>query len=132
MSQTKYEVIFDAKTSSLWAQWHCPICGSTMSSGEWFADVREAILECNSGMLAHLAKVHPAKPNAEERVRDWLLGQSMSMLEDGRATYTAWVRFSDGSKLPVQRTIPDDIRKLLTCDENDGFVNIYRVSANAS
>lgn len=133
---TKYEIIFDSNTSNLWAQWHCPICGSTMSSGEWFADVREALIECGNNMREHLTKTHKTpEPNheAEERVRKWAMEQELDTFRGGTMfAVRCWVKFWDGSQLPIQRAIPDEIESLLELAEDDGYTKRYRVSAATS
>lgn len=51
----KFEVFCSADKDLKWyVQTHCD-CGSTLSSGEWFADVVEAMTECSSNMTDHLA-----------------------------------------------------------------------------
>jgi len=53
MDRIKYEVFFS--NSGWYAHAHCD-CGSTMSSGESFANISDAIGECCDGMTEHIRK----------------------------------------------------------------------------
>ncbi len=56
-----FEMTRSADSKTVWAQTHCVTCKTTMSSGEWFPVVEQAIEQSRLGMEAHEQEQHTPK-----------------------------------------------------------------------